>query len=116
MNEPSRPTDPIVLLSDADPAVRLRAVDALGCDPGAATRALDALTLALDDPDAEVRVAAIRAIAAADPVEAEAALAWALQSPDVRVATAAHQLVQGTAKLRGPDSTVWRDPSLGRYE
>ena len=99
-----------------DPRVRLAAADALAELGEDALPALDALIVALDDADGEVRLAAVHAIARLDPREAEAALAWALQSPDYRVSSAAKTLVHGTAKLRGPDSTLWRDPSISHYE
>ena len=66
-----------------------------------------------DDPDGDVRLAAIHAIGCLDPSEAEYALRWAMESPDLRVAIAAKTLVSRTAKLRGPDSTLWQDPSTG---
>lgn len=116
MSSPAPVAELVAQLQDADPGVRRRAADSLGQQRDVATLALDALALALDDPDGDVRLAAIHAIAGADPVAAEGAIAWALESPDYRVAVAAHQLVQGTARLRGPDSTVWRDPSIGRSE
>jgi len=103
-------------LEHPDAGVRLAAAQELAADRDAATAALDRLVVVLDDPDSEVRMAAINAIAAADPVAAEPAIAWALQSPDYPVAVAARNLVQGTARLRGPDSTVWRDPSISRGE
>jgi len=112
----ARHADLLGRLDDPDPAVRLAAAHELTTDREAATQALDRLILVLDDPDPEVALAAIHAIAAADPVAAEPALAWALQSPDYRIAVAARTLVQGTARLRGPDSTVWRDPSISRGE
>ncbi len=79
----------------------------------AAPPTLDALTRALDDPDGEVRVAAVHALGRLDRAEAESALLWALQSPDYRVALAARAVLQPRAKPRGPDSTLWRDPSVG---
>lgn len=103
-------------LSDPDAGVRLRAALALAELRGEARGALDALTLALDDPDGEVRLAAVHALGALDPQDTEDALAWALQSEDYRVQLAVHSLIQGTARLRGPDSTLWRDPSIGRSE
>ena len=88
--------------------------------PGAlrdeALPALDALTLLLDDPDGEVRLAAVHALGSMDPRETEDALKWALQSDDYRVQLAVHALIQGTARTRGPDSTLWRDPAIGRFE
>jgi len=116
-----RPAEPglgvlIERLRDPDAGERLAAAASLADLGEAALPALDALTVALDDADGEVRLAALHAIALLDPREAEAALAWALQSPDYRVSSTARSLVQGTAKLRGPDSTLWRDPSISHYE
>jgi HEAT repeat protein len=103
-------------LSDADPTVRRDAAEGLAELRHEASGALDALIIALDDPDGEVRVAAVHAIGALDPRETEEALKWALASADYRVQLAVHSLIQGTAKLRGPDSTLWRDPAIGRSE
>ncbi|HOA89288.1 HEAT repeat domain-containing protein [Propioniciclava tarda] len=103
-------------LSDADARVRLDAVEALGALRDEALPALDALTLLLDDPDGEVRLAAVHALGSMDPRETEDALKWALQSDDYRVQLAVHALIQGTARTRGPDSTLWRDPAIGRFE
>ena len=103
-------------MSDADPHVRLEAINALAELREGALPALDALITALDDPDADVRVAAVHAIGSLPAEEAEHAMAWAMASGDYRVQVAARLLVQGTAKLRGPDSTVWRDPAIGLGE
>lgn len=100
-------------LSDADPRVRLAAAHGLAELRDEALAAIDALTIALDDDDQEVRLAAVEALGCMDPAETEAALTWALHSDDYRVQIAVHQLIQGTAKLRGPDSTLWRDPAQG---
>lgn len=100
-------------LTDAEPAVRRDALERLADLRDAALPALDALVLALDDEDAEVRLAAVHAIGAVDPTETEFALEWAMQSPDLRVAIAAKTLVSRTARLRGPDSTLWRAPATG---
>ena len=103
-------------LSDADAAVRLDAANNLAELRHVASDALDALILALDDPDGEVRIAAVHAIGTIDPLETEDALAWAMASPDYRVQLAVHSLIRGTAKVRGPDSTLWRDPAMGLGE
>lgn len=117
MNSPS-PDIPTLVerLADADPAVRAEAARGLARAGGAATAALEAITLALDDPDGEVRMAAVQALGACDPVEAEPALLWATQSHDLRVQIAAHHLIEATAAERGPHSKVWRDPSISRSE
>ena len=103
-------------LVDEDPRVRLEAAHSLANLGDGALPALDALTLAVDDEDGEVRLAAVEAIGAIDPRETESALAWAIQSDDYRVQVAVQTLISGSAKLRGPDSTLWRDPSIGRDE
>ena len=106
----------IALLGDADPQQRRQAamqISQLGHD---GLPALDALTEAVDDPDPQVRLAAVQALGALDPRDAEVAWGWAASSDDVRVKVAAQVLLDGTAAERGPDSTVWRDPSLSRDE
>lgn len=104
-------------LTDPDAGRRRAAAEGLGELPaGEALEALDALTIAVDDPDAEVRLAAVHALGAIDPAEAEAALFWASQSEDYRVQRAANTLLEGTARRRGPETTFFRDPSIGRSE
>lgn len=103
-------------LSTGDAAARKAALDALSDVPDAHPDVLDALIVAVDDEDGEVRLAAVHALGAMDPVDAEMALYWASQSHDVRVQIAANTLLEGTARARGPESTVWRDPAIGRSE
>ena len=103
-------------LADADPAVRLQSADALAALREDALPALDALTIAVDDPHNEVRLAAVHALGVLDPVEAEMALYWATQSSDFRIQKTAQALLDATADARGPHSKVWRDPSLTRSE
>jgi len=100
----------LTLLAADDAGRRLAAVHRLTDLRDAALPALDALVIALDDPDADVRYAAVQAIGVLDPVETEAALLWASQSEDRRVRTAANTLIHATARERGPDSEVFREP------
>nr|NLI49179.1 hypothetical protein [Propionibacterium sp.] len=106
----------LATLAAGDPAQRLAAVLRLTDLRDAALPALDALVVALDDPDAAVRYAAVQAIGVLDPVETEAALLWASQSQDRRVRVAANTLIHATARDRGPQSTVWRRPAEGHGE
>lgn len=103
-------------LAAADPARRLAAARALADVGEAALPALDALIIAVDDPDADVRLAAVQALGVLDPVEAEAALLWASHSEDRRVRIAAETIIHGTARQRGPRSAVLRRPSEGHGE
>jgi HEAT repeat protein len=98
------------LLAAPDADRRLAAVQRLTDLRDAALPALDALVVALDDPDAAVRYAAVQAIGVLDPVETEEALLWASQSEDRRVRTAANTLIHATARERGPESEVFREP------
>lgn len=103
----------LALLGASDPRARLAGVTRLGDLGDSGQAVLDALIVALDDADGDVRVAAVNALTCLDPRETEDAIRWAMQSPDLRVAIAAKTSVQRTAKLRGPDSTLWRDPATG---
>ncbi len=113
---PAHLDDLIARLSDADPSVRLRAAQDIAELREDALPALNALTIAVDDAQLEVRLAAVHALGVLDPVEAEMALYWASQSTDFRVQKTAQALLDATADARGPHSTVWRDPSLTRSE
>ncbi len=106
----------IALLCDPDPQLRCRAAEGISELGNDGLPALDALTEAVDDLDPDVRIAAVRALGALDPRDAEMALGWAMTSDDLRVRLTAQSLLEGSAGQRGPDAKVWRDPSLSRDE
>jgi HEAT repeat protein len=99
-------------LRDDDAAIRARASHLLGYYPG--TRSVSALIGALNDPNRDVRYAALRSLAwIADPhaVPAIAALALSDPSPELRSSAALH-----LRKIRSPDAVpalidVLDDPS-----
>lgn len=88
----------IEALSHADAGIRLHAADALGhVGSPAANAATDALALALDDVDPDVRLAAISALGELDRALTATAIRTATSSVDARVAMVAQALAQRPA-------------------